>query len=154
MAARDPKAKTVGRPRKYGSELALRRAVNGYFASISIQRPVTIDEETIRDEAGKPILQTLWLRPPTVAGLCRWLGIDRSTWANYCNKDLHPEFQAVTKGAQAILEEYLEEELLSRDKPNGVIFNLRANYGWNDKAGETEKPAVRVVLEKAEGWEE
>lgn len=152
---RDPTKKAVGRPRKYNSAAALQRAVNLYFMSISTRRPVVIDDLAVVDEAGEPLLQTIWLRPPTVAGLCRHLGIDRSTWANYCDKEQYPEYQDVTGGARIIMEEYLEEELLTRDKPNGVIFNLRANYGWNDKAAQGADNTVHVVLEGAgEGWSE
>ena len=67
----------AGRPKKY-TKKGLEKAVEGYFASIS------------RDE--REAWEAEYKRPPTVSGLCLYLGIDRSTWRNYADPRLHPEF--------------------------------------------------------------
>lgn len=107
----------VGRPKKY-TKKGLETAVEGYFASIS----------------GGEAWEAEYKRPPTVSGLCLYLGIDRSTWQNYADPKLHPELQEITAYAKMRMEAYLEEQLLTREKNvQGLIFNLQNNYGWREK---------------------
>lgn len=107
----------AGRPKKY-TKKGLEAAVEGYFASIS----------------GGEAWEAEYKRPPTVSGLCLYLGIDRSTWQNYADPKLHPEFREITAYARMRMEAYLEEQLLVREKNvQGLIFNLQNNYGWREK---------------------
>ena len=124
----------IGRPRKFKSNKALKMAIEEYFDKISYTKIATDEDgkELIAD-SGKPIMMRQFVRPPTVTGLCLHLGIDRSTWQNYCDTEKHPEFAEVTMMAAGIMESYLEEELLIRAKPQGIIFNLQNNYGWREK---------------------
>ena len=109
----------AGRPKKY-TKKSLQQAVDGYFASIS--------------ENGGEAWAAEYRRPPTVSGLCLYLGIDRSTWQNYADRTLHPEFAEITAMARMRMEAYLEEQLLTREKNvQGLIFNLQNNYGWREK---------------------
>lgn len=124
----------VGRPRKYGSAKALREAVNGYFNSISYTQVMMRGDEPVLNDSGEPIKFLVYVRPPTVSGLCIYLGIDRSTWNNYCDGELHPEFSDITSGARLIMEAYLEEQLVVREKSTqGIQFNLENNFGWKKK---------------------
>lgn len=110
----------VGRPKKY-TKKGLEKAVEKYFSSIS------------RDADGEAWAAE-YKRPPTVSGLCLYLGVDRSTWQNYADRELHPEFQEITAYAKMRMEAYLEEQLLTREKNvQGLIFNLQNNYGWREK---------------------
>lgn len=128
---------SAGRPKKY-TKKGLETAVEGYFSSIS------------RDE--REAWEAEYKRPPTVSGLCLYLGIDRSTWQNYADPKLHPEFREITAYAKMRMEAYLEEQLLTREKNvQGLIFNLQNNYGWREKrelelGGETR----RTVAEGAQ----
>lgn len=107
----------MARPKKY-TKKGLETAVEGYFASIS----------------GGEAWEAEYKRPPTVSGLCLYLGIDRSTWQNYADPKLHPEFQEITAYAKTRMEAFLEEQLLTREKNvQGLIFNLQNNYGWREK---------------------
>lgn len=126
----------IGRPRKYEKAATLRAAIERYFDSIS--RPVemtNLNGDVIRNDDGEPYTMVEYLRPPTVSGLCLFLGIDRSTWNNYCDPKLHPEFWEVTAQTRARIEAYLEEELLTRPGKDarGIIFNLQNNYDWRQK---------------------
>lgn len=142
----------MGRPKKY-TKKGLERAVEGYFASIS--RTVQARDaakQPLYNDAGEPIRVVEYIRPPTVGGLCLYLGIDRSTWQNYADGRLYPELADVVAGAKARMECWLEEELLTREKNvQGLIFNLQNNYGWREKrevelGGETR----RTVAESAQ----
>lgn len=135
----------AGRPKKY-TKKGLEAAVEGYFASISRSvQARDADKQPLYNDAGEPIRVTEYVRPPTVGGLCLYLGIDRSTWQNYADGKLHPELAGVAARARARMECWLEEQLLTREKNvQGLIFNLQNNYGWREKreaelGGETRK---------------
>ncbi len=137
----------MGRPKKYSAK-RLAKEVDRYFASIS--RIVTVTERLPtgeRDSKGheiyrtQPVINTLgeemkteeFLIPPTVGGLCRFLGIHKSTWAEYCDSSLHPEFSDTTTRARGRLRAYLEQQLLTRKDVKGIIFDLQNNHGYTEK---------------------
>ena len=139
----------MGRPKKY-SEKTLAKAVNQYFASIT--RIVTVTEmiETgERDDKGhkiyerRAIMNSLgkeakveeYIVPPTIGAICEFLGIHRSTWAEYCDRDLHPEFSDTTTRARGRIHAYLEREMLTRQGKDlkGVLFNLENNFGYKER---------------------
>ncbi len=133
----------AGRRKKY-TKKSLKLEIDRYFGSISrvVQatemvdsgkrddrgRPIMIPVP-IKNDAGNPIMVTEYIVPPSVSGLCLYLGIDRSTWQNY-----REDWPEVTEEARARIEAYLEGELLTREKSvQGIIFNLQNNYGWRQK---------------------
>lgn len=137
----------MGRPKRY-TKKTLDEAVERYFATIT--RIVTMTEliETgERDDKGhkiferKPITNSLgeeakveeYIVPPTVGALCQHLGIHRSTWAEYCDRELHPEFSDTTTRARGRLRAYLEQQLLIRKDVKGIIFDLQNNHGYAEK---------------------
>lgn len=125
----------TGRPKKYSTKKALEDAIEKYFHSIS--RTIELrgmDGEVILNDDGDAIRKVQFVLPPSISGLCIHLGIDRSTWNNYCDEEQHPEFRGVTAMTRARIEAWLEEQLLTREKGvQGIIFNLQNNYGWRQK---------------------
>lgn len=148
-----------GRPRKYQTAAALRRAVEGYFHSISYRREVIIFRREIvreegkdviqetpvicRDADGEPMMETVWREEPSKAALCLYLGISRDTWAEYAKDE---KKRAVTEWVDAQMLARLEAQLNTRNSVQGVIFNLKANYGWREKLEITQDGALRVEL--------
>ena len=125
----------AGRPKKYKSKKALADAIERYFRSISrtIQAQDAYGQNIFNDD-DEAIMVTQYIRPPSISGMCLYLGIDRSTWGNYCDEKLHPEFGDVTALTRSRIEAWLEEQLLMREKGvQGIIFNLQNNYGWKQK---------------------
>ncbi len=86
--------------------------------------------------------------PPTVGGLCRHLGIHRSTWADYCDPEKHPELQEVTAYARETMEAFLEDALLTRSgkELKGVIFSLQNNYGYTERKEVELGPRARKAV--------
>ena len=75
--------------------------------------------------------------PYTVEGLCHALDITRETLRCYGNKD-DPAFSDTIKRAKRhILADIVERGLTGRAPAAVVIFNLKNNFGYTDKA-ETE----------------
>jgi len=137
----------AGREKKYTAK-ALREKVEEYFASISRTAPVTeqvptgeLDEhghkifelQPVMNDLNEIMLRKEFIIPPTVSGLCEYLGIHRATWNRYCDPDLHPEFCDTTTRARGRMRAYLEEQLLTRKDVRGIIFDLQNNYGYTEK---------------------
>lgn len=139
----------MGRPRKYTAK-RLREAVEEYFDSISRIAPVLVPEPTGKkdrfghDEVqmvpavnrlGQQMNQIEYLIPPSVGGLCEYLGICRDTWAEYCDPNVHPEFSDTTTRARGRMQAWNEQQLLTRSGRDvkGIIFNLENNYGYREK---------------------
>lgn len=67
-------------------------------------------------------------KPPTIAGLAYYTGLDRKTIYNYEKKDEY--FHTLKKFRDWIMMNYEE---LAIEKGNGGIVFLLKNYGYNDK---------------------
>ena len=126
---------------KYKPE-ELEAAVEDYFASIT--RLVTVTEmvdtgdkddyghailepREVKNSKGEPVLETEYILPPTIRGLCRHLGISPSTWAAYAERKRYGE---IVKRARGRVYEYLQGETLKRpDKLlGGIYFNIENNF--------------------------
>lgn len=138
----------IGRPKKYSSAKGLREAVDAYIASISYETPAIISTATGEvDDNGKIlyttrllkegvggtgpcIVVTNWLEPPSTAALCLYLGVSRSTWANYARDE---KLGRVVEYWEARYEAYLVGQLERGKHISGVIFNLQHNFGWKER---------------------
>ena len=128
--------------KKYKTASALQRACENYFKSIS--RTVPVEEEfntgkkdewghfiyelrPVKNDSDVVIKRTEYAVPPSITGLCLFLGISRETWRRYIGED--EEWAAVGSWSKSIIRDYLERELMTRKKGiQGVIFNLQNNY--------------------------
>lgn len=151
------KQNRLGAPKKYETERALRNAIERYLRSIS--RTIDAKDPTgtvITDDDGKPIHIVQYIRPPEISGMCAFLGIDRKTWNNYCNR---PEFAEVTRQTRTLMEAYLAEISLSGTKAaRGAQFNLTCNYGWTEQqkvelTGTTVEEYLQKMADNGEGQE-
>lgn len=125
------KHKKAGRRRKYETSVQLSRAVDKYFASISYELPYTDPNgEPIKNLDGEDIVLIKYVVPPSLQELCLFLDIDASTWENYAKRD---EYKSICQDAKLKVEAYLTRELNTRDKPQGIIFNLENNFDWKKK---------------------
>lgn len=155
----------MGRPRKY-TKKSLLEALERYFVSIS--RTVTLTERVpsgkkdeygheiyetkpILNDAGEPIRARQFEIPPTVGGICDYLKIHRSTWADYCDTEAHPELREATVWARETIHAYLESALLGRAGKDlkGVIFTLQNNYGYAEKREVEMGPGARRAVAAA-----
>lgn len=107
----------VGRPLKYTLS-KIQDSIAAYFDYCGI------------DECGYPLGKDH--KPPTITGLCCYLHTTRDLLIDYEGK---PQFSDTIKRAKQRIEAYNECLLVSKaGQVAGVIFNLKNNYGWKDKA--------------------
>jgi hypothetical protein len=83
---------------------------------------------------------------PSVSGLAYTLNLSRQGLIEYGDKD---EFSVTVKRAKQRIEIFLEERLYSNGC-TGTIFNLKNNFGWEDKKevsidGMDIKPIINVT---------
>lgn len=97
----------TGRPRLYKSPEEMAERIDAYFDS---------------EEAS----------PPTMAGLCYFLGFsERHALSEY---EKYDGFSATVKRARLRIEMDRSKRLLERDTfTPGLIFDLKNNHGWKDK---------------------
>lgn len=129
--------------KKCATAAALREAVGHYFARISRIVPVREAYETgEKDQYGhavmknRPVYNMLdepatrieWFEPPSVGGLCVYLGISRETWSNYGAPD--SKLREVVEEARGKIEAYWEGQLAREGRTQGIQFNLSHNFGW------------------------
>ena len=70
-------------------------------------------------------------KPYTICDLCVWLDCDRQTLLNYQEKG---EFFDTIKKAKTKIEASIEKRaLLGVYNPTFAIFNMKNNFGWQDK---------------------
>ena len=109
----------VGRPLKYTLE-AIDEEIAAYFIYCGI------------DEYGYPLQQDH--KPPTITGLACYLKTTRDLLIDYEDS---PEFSDTIKKAKQKILAYNEAALYSRAVSTaGIIFNLKNNWGWSDKAAD------------------
>lgn len=69
-------------------------------------------------------------KPYTMSGLAYWLGIDRTTLINYGKNEL---YSTLIKKAKEKVQAQIEENFLDGTfNTTASIFNLKANFKWDD----------------------
>lgn len=87
-------------------------------------------------------------KPYTMSGLANWLGIDRKTLLNYSKTDM---FSPLVKKAKERVQQQIEENYLDGTfNTTAAIFNLKANFKWDDG----NKVQVNINQPKTEKVEE
>lgn len=145
-----------GRPPKYDNKEDIDKAIKYYFDSITRdyqvfdskvvgyededkKKPIIVQEPRLNN-AGEPIFDTEYLEIPSILGCCIHMGIVKDTWNQYSKDEM---FSDSIMRAKQIIEEFNIKQLYRKDQVNGIMFNLKNNYGWKDK---TEFEAVNHNL--------
>lgn len=120
----------AGRPLKFESVHELQNKIDEYFDSCF--------EEVWNyfDGVWTPVLERNGdiklnqIKPFTISGLAAYLGTNRQTLLNYESKE---EYFDTIRAAKVKIEAYAEESLWQPKIAQGVMFNLKNNFGWQDK---------------------
>lgn len=123
MGNEDEKQIRVSKNRKYKNAEEMKVVIDDYFNMCNDNR-----------------------RPYTVSGLARHLGLTRKTLLEYQNK-YEGEYAELIEDAKTRIEEFVESCLFKNGIATGTIFNLKNNFGWNDKQEVEHSGDVNVKLE-------
>lgn len=136
-----------GRPAKFKSVADLERQIERYFFSCWTQKldrygtPIFVKDRNGKKTTTPVMIQN---KPYTITGLAVFLGTTRDVLIDY---EAKKDFSYTIKRAKQCCEAYAEEQLFIGRNPTGAIFNLKNNYGWNDKT-QTEHSGNLVWLEE------
>src|SRR3990167_3931548 len=122
-----------GRPLKFKTTQDLQNKIAKYFKSCWEQKIDMFGNPIfLKDAAGKKTKKRVMVqaRPYTITGLANALDVDRHTLLNYEAKQ---RFFTTVKRAREMCHQYAEDYLFFGKNPAGAIFNLKNNYGWQDK---------------------
>ena len=120
----------------------LAEAVDKYFDSIRVVRPLILAEIAYQEQPdgtfsveldafghpkkkfvrpvaadGTPATEELWIKKPSMAGLCLFLGIHRSTWAEYGKKKAYAD---TVERARGRVEDFLAGKVLEKSSAAGA----------------------------------
>ena len=112
----------IGRPRKYTNVEELEILIDEYFEMCDKTH-----------------------RPYTITGLALYLDMDRRTLLRYEN-DYDDQFCLTIKRAKERVQEFVECCLFKKGITAGVIFNLKNNFGWQDKQEVDTNSVNRVTI--------
>lgn len=88
---------------------------------------MTVRETDDYDLDGSRIVYEDFAIPPSISDLCRELSITRDTFAEYSARE---DYADVCAWAKIMIESWLERQLSTRDRVEGIKFNLSCNYDW------------------------
>jgi len=117
-----------GRPLKFKTPEDLQKKIDLYFWAVKENNKESCDTDSYTQEQ-KDVLDVISDVFPTVTGLAIALDADRKTITNYENRD---EFFHTIKRAKIRVENAIEQRLFFNNA-TGSIFNLKNNFGWEDK---------------------
>lgn len=134
-----------GRPLKFQSVQELQEKINAYFADCDPHVEEVTEWLEARDKEGKLKKDGYGLsylvevthkvltkqKPYTFTGLALALDTSRETLLDYEEKD---EFSDSIKAARDKCQSFVEQSLFTAPNVTGPIFNLKNNYGWQDKS--------------------
>lgn len=140
------------RKRKYADPEELRKRVEEYFESCMGMK--YYKGKPMFDIDGNPIHGQI--RPFTLSGLSRYLGICRNTLKSYEFKSkaglIPPEYYEIIQEARMRVQEYAEERLYDKDGSTGARFVLEAGFGWMTEKDRKElkqsKKRIKVSQDK------
>lgn len=133
-----------GRPLKFKTPRELQEKIDAYFHDCDPHMEVVDEWLEARDKEGKLKKDENGLnylvqvthkimtkqKPYTFTGLALALNTSRETLIDYRERE---GFSDSLKGALDKCQSYAEQTLYTAPNVTGAIFNLKNNYGWQDK---------------------
>lgn len=91
-------------------------------------------EEPVLSKSGKQVIDVELAKPLTITGLCIHCGIIKEQLQDYANDK---DYDFIVKQAREEIENYLQYVSMNEQyNVTGALFNLKCNFGYNDKQGQ------------------
>lgn len=113
----------MARPLKFETVEELSERISEYFHQCDTNIKVMFTKDGDPIEVPDP-------KPYTISGLAYFLGTNRQTLLNYEERE---EFVDTIRAAKARIEAFVEESLWTPKIAQGVVFNLKNNFGWKEQ---------------------
>ncbi|WP_313798808.1 terminase small subunit [Cytobacillus sp.] len=113
----------MAKPLKFKSPEELSERISEYFFHCDRNMKVMFNKDGEPIEVPDP-------KPYTISGLAYFLGTNRQTLLNYEERD---EYFDTIRAAKAKIEAFVEESLWKPKIAQGVVFNLKNNFGWKEQ---------------------
>ena len=105
-----------------------------------------IIETPVLAKNGKQVIDVVLAKPLTITGLCIHCGIIKEQLQDYAEDK---DYSFIVKQAREEIENYLQYVSMNEQyNVTGTIFNLKANFGYNDKAGQQTNQTTVNNIEK------
>ena len=105
-----------------------------------------IIETPVLAKNGKQVIDVELAKPLTITGLCIHCGIIKEQLQDYAEDK---DYSFIVKQAREEIENYLQYVSMNEQyNVTGTIFNLKANFGYNDKAGQQTSQVTVNNIEK------
>lgn len=118
-----------GRPPLFGSVDDFNAKVDEYFEWIQGDKEIICDSDDDGNPQDREVF-TRWPEPPTITGLCLFLGFEsRQSFYDY---EKRSGFSYSVKRAKLRIEAEYEKSMQSARNATAHIFALK-NLGWSDK---------------------
>ena len=129
---------------KYKTGKAFLKKSREYINSIKYEKTLMAGNAPVLNMLGKPIVTVEYAVPPNTADWAAYLGIDKQTLTQSYRQRYPDEYAAI----KLELEAYTVRELMTRERVDGIKFNLMNNYGWKDsrRLGLDEDTAKAMAL--------
>lgn len=121
----------MGMTPKYKTPAEMQRIIDLYFIACKVHQDGDLGRMDGLSDEDLMVINDIDDVFPTVTGLALALGMTRKGLIDYENKD-NPEFGNTIKKAKAKVEAFVEQRLYHANA-TGSIFNLKNNFGWQDK---------------------
>lgn len=116
--------KTGGKPLRFKTPEQLEDEIEQYFQSC-------FTKEYIKDKEGNIVdTRMVQVKPFTIMGLCMALNIERETLLRYGKNERY--YDIIFKARQ-VVQDYVENRLLTSSNQSGAMFWLKNNAGYSDK---------------------
>lgn len=127
--------KKNGRPLLFKSAAQLEKKINEYFDAC--------DNRIVEVLSMGKVVKVKSPAPYGMAGLAYHLGMERRTLINYGKRD---KFFLTIRKARARVEKDIENRLMEANT-TGAIFNLKNNFGWEDKTRSENSNEIKIISE-------
>lgn len=130
---------------KYDTEAKFLKKSRKYLNSIKYKCPKCDKSgKPLRNMLGEPLIVEEYAVPPNTADWAAYLKINKQTLTQ-AYKERYPDAYTEIKGE---LEAYNARELMTRERVDGIKFNLINNFGWKDarRVGIEEDTAAAIAV--------
>ena len=120
-------------------------AVKRYFNRITVRVQLKDEHgQALKNIKGKPVTVERFAVPPDLGALALSMGLTERTWRNYAHAEGYEDYHPICEWAKQKVKAYLMEQLNTRERTQGVQFNLANNFGMTGKMEIETGPKTRT----------